>query len=311
MGAVGVLLLLMVISSGFGIIKMGHVGDELETIAKEDIPLTEAITEITVNQLEQAIWFERALRFGEVLAEKQYAAEGLKQAEVKVEEHSRLVDETEKKAMELVQHAIQAAHTEEQRQEFESIGEQLETITKHHANYEHHVQQVFALIHQGKLHDAEQLAEKVEVEVVHSSQRLHTVGGLVLEGAHGSEELTGLHLVGHDPSAGSDAARRQGRLDRGPFLVASHTGKSGAKRGDRERLTRLLHGALGSQRQRFDLDRASRPIGQARAAPSAADLDTPLVEDHGARGRASAIDPQYVSRFHVRPPMAAEARPMP
>jgi methyl-accepting chemotaxis protein len=164
MGAVGILLLLMAISSGFGILKIGHVGDELETIAEEDIPLTEAVTEITANQLEQAIWFERALRFGEVLAEKHHAAEGLKQAEIKVEEHSRLVDETEKKALELVHHAIQAAHTEEQRQEFETVGAQLEKITKHHEDYEHHLQQAFALIHQGRLQDAEQLAEKVEIE---------------------------------------------------------------------------------------------------------------------------------------------------
>jgi methyl-accepting chemotaxis protein len=164
MGTVGCLLLLMALSSGFGILKISNVGGELETIAEEDIPLTEAVTEITVNQLEQAIWFERALRFGEVLADKNHAAEGLKQAEIKVQEHSRLVDETEQKAKELVQHAIQAAHTEEERHEFETVNAQLETITRHHEDYEHHVQQAFALIHQGKLHEAEQLAEKVEME---------------------------------------------------------------------------------------------------------------------------------------------------
>lgn len=164
MGVVGLLLLLMAISSGFGILKLGHVGDELVTIAEEDIPLTEAVTEITVNQLEQAVWFERALRFGEVLADKRHAAEGLRHAEEKVREHSRLVDEIENKARKLVRHAIQSAHSDEDREEFEKFGAQLETITKHHENYEHRVQQAFALIHQGKLRDAEQLAEKLETE---------------------------------------------------------------------------------------------------------------------------------------------------
>ncbi len=164
MGSVGILLLLMAISSGFGILKMGNVGDELETIAEEDIPLTEAVTEITVNQLEQAIWFERALRFGEVLADKQHAAEGLKLAEEKVREYSRMVDEIEKKALELAHHARQAAHTEQERHEFEAVSATLEEITKHHEEYEHHIEQAFALIHQGKLHEAEQLAEEVEAE---------------------------------------------------------------------------------------------------------------------------------------------------
>jgi methyl-accepting chemotaxis protein len=164
MGTVGCLLVLMAISSSYGILKIGQVGEGLHTIAKEDIPLTEAITQITVNQLEQAIWFERALRFGEVLADKNHAAMAFKQSEAQVKEHSRLVTEIEKKAMELVRHAIQAAHSEEDRQEFEKVGAQLETITQHHADYEHHVQQVFELIHQGKLVEAEQLAEKVEIE---------------------------------------------------------------------------------------------------------------------------------------------------
>ncbi len=164
MGLVGVLLVLMAVSSGFGILKMGSVGNELETIAEEDIPLTEAVTEITVNQLEQAIWFERALRFGEVLATKQHAAEGLRQAEEKVRESSRRVEELEKKAQELANHAKQAAHTEEERHEFEAVGAKLGEITQHHQEYEHHIQKAFALIHQGKLNEAEQQAEKIEAE---------------------------------------------------------------------------------------------------------------------------------------------------
>jgi methyl-accepting chemotaxis protein len=164
LGAVVLLLLLMTVSAGFGILKMNHVGNELDSIANQDIPLTEAITEITVNQLEQAIWFERFLRFGEVLAEKQYAAEGLKHAEKKVQEHSRLVEESKNQALDLVHHALQAAHAEEDRTEFEKVDTQLKTIAKHHEEYEHHVQQAFSLIHQGKIDAAEQLAVKIEAE---------------------------------------------------------------------------------------------------------------------------------------------------
>lgn len=58
-GMISVILLLMVISSGFGIIKMGEIGNELKTIAEEDMPLTKMITEITINQLEQSNGIEQ------------------------------------------------------------------------------------------------------------------------------------------------------------------------------------------------------------------------------------------------------------
>ncbi len=164
MGMVGILLLLMALCSGFGIIKIGHIGDELKAIAEEDIPLTEAIIEINVHQLNQAIWFERALRFGEVLAERETAAEGLKHAEAKIGELSRAVTEWGEKALEMIDNAQKTAHSDEDRQEFEHAGAQLGKIAQHYKSYEQHVQQAFTLIHQGKLHEAETVAEKVETE---------------------------------------------------------------------------------------------------------------------------------------------------
>jgi len=65
---IGILLTLMMITAGVAITKMSTIGRELKEIAEQDIPLIEAITEITENQLEQFIWFERALRHGEKMA---------------------------------------------------------------------------------------------------------------------------------------------------------------------------------------------------------------------------------------------------
>ena len=92
MGMVGVLLLLMAISAAYGILKINHVGNELHAIAEEDIPLTEAVTEITVNQLEQAIWFERALRYGEVLAANEMA-DGSHQLNTSATDLSKLAEQ--------------------------------------------------------------------------------------------------------------------------------------------------------------------------------------------------------------------------
>jgi methyl-accepting chemotaxis protein len=164
MGMVGILLLLMAVCSGFGIIKIGQIGEQLKTIAEEDIPLTEAINEINVHQLNQAIWFERALRFGEVLAEKETASKGFRQAEKEVNKLSQTVNDWQKKAQDLIHHALETAQTDEARQDFEQIDAQLDKIGKQHETYEHHVHQAFTLIEEGKLHDAEILAEKIEHE---------------------------------------------------------------------------------------------------------------------------------------------------
>jgi len=163
-GMVGVFLALMAISSGFGMLKIGSIGDQIVQIAEEDIPLTEMITEITINQLEQAIWFERALRYGEVLASKEAGREGLKHAEEKFEELTKLVDHQLKQGEELAEHAAKGAKTDEARREFQEMDKTLKVIEKHHADYEHHVHQTFALINTGKLPEAEVLAEKIEVE---------------------------------------------------------------------------------------------------------------------------------------------------
>ena len=161
-GMVLVLLVLMVVSNGFGLIKMGNIGDQIKGIAEEDIPLTGVITEITVNQLEQSIWFERALRYGEVLASKESAKEGLKHSEEEFEILTKSVAEQLKKGEKIAEHAAKSAKTTEARREFEEIDKRLKTIDEHHVSYEEHVHEIFALIHKGNLHEAEKLAEQVE-----------------------------------------------------------------------------------------------------------------------------------------------------
>jgi methyl-accepting chemotaxis protein len=67
MGNAGILLGLLVLSSAYTIHSMKQIGHELVAIAEHDIPLTEKLGEITTNQLEQAIQFERALHYAGVL----------------------------------------------------------------------------------------------------------------------------------------------------------------------------------------------------------------------------------------------------
>ena len=60
-GMFSILLVITFIIAGFGMVSITNIGDNLRSIASADVPLMNSITRITVNQLEQSVWFERAL----------------------------------------------------------------------------------------------------------------------------------------------------------------------------------------------------------------------------------------------------------
>jgi methyl-accepting chemotaxis protein len=159
-GMVSVMLFLMAFSSGFGILKIGEIGKKLKEIAEEDIPLTEIITEITINQLEQAIWFERSLRYGGMIS-NETAKQEFQNAVKAFEKYTKLVDKEFKEAEKIAEHAASISNTTESRHEFKDINKKLRTIEKHHAIYEDQAHKVFDLINKGKLHKAALLAKRV------------------------------------------------------------------------------------------------------------------------------------------------------
>ncbi len=64
--ATGIFLFVILGSGAAGINFMVQLNNELKEIAKEDMPIMEMITQITVHKLEQTHWFERALRHAEM-----------------------------------------------------------------------------------------------------------------------------------------------------------------------------------------------------------------------------------------------------
>ncbi|MEE9302817.1 MAG: HAMP domain-containing methyl-accepting chemotaxis protein [Thiotrichaceae bacterium] len=163
-GLASVLLLLMLAGALTSIISINNIGQELEGIAEQDIPITSNLTNITIHQLEQAIHFERAFRHGELL-ETETNAKARFEEEV-ADFHNRTAQiekeivDTEKAA----QKAIELAHNEDEVKEFTHINNVLKKIEIEHKDYVIHVDEVFALLAARKPHEAELLGEKVEVE---------------------------------------------------------------------------------------------------------------------------------------------------
>ncbi|MFB2648508.1 methyl-accepting chemotaxis protein [Shewanella mangrovisoli] len=95
---VGVMLVLMLLLSGFSLLKMKRVSDEVHGIATENIPLVRLSTDVTIQQLESSIILEKAFRA----------------SDIKVSPERRLIDgfiADVIKHKELINHELQSTQT--------------------------------------------------------------------------------------------------------------------------------------------------------------------------------------------------------
>ncbi len=159
-----VLLLFILGSNLFGILKVNSIGNEIQEIAEEDIPLTQIIFRISQLQLEQSIHFERALRIGEMMAKNPALVKELKKTEKEALKLSHEQDEQIMAATKLAEHGIKAATDLEAKREFEKVLDQLKEIDKEYSDFEKQVSTVFSLLNNRNLAQAEQLIDKIEKE---------------------------------------------------------------------------------------------------------------------------------------------------
>ena len=144
-----------------------QIGTKLEQIANEDIPLTKAVSNITVHQLEQAIMFERAMRYGMTVpnasADKHYTKprDYFKKLAKKVDAE---ILSAEHQAEEIIHHEKTHGGAPEVIAEFEHVLDVLKKIEKEHKDFDDHVYEAFALIEAGQHDQIQQLAEKIEQE---------------------------------------------------------------------------------------------------------------------------------------------------
>ncbi len=138
---VTLLLLFILTIGGVGVYKMNVIGYEMEDIALRDIPLTKMLEKITVHQLEQAILMERALRFQGVKAHAE--GETLESVAEHFEELAKKTDDEILQAEAMAVDMMENAYSEEAREEFKHVLEELKKIETEHKEYEHHVFEIF------------------------------------------------------------------------------------------------------------------------------------------------------------------------
>ncbi len=161
---VGMLVILTTAFGGLAIysaIGMDRIGKSLMEIAEEDIPLSNSIAEITVNQLEQALWTERS-----VSAAYLGDSKALSHAEHEFERLAGMVDAEIIAAEALAQHGQDLAHNEAALKKFQEVFNHLKVIEREHGDYDKHVVQFFALLNAGKARDqaTQDLLGSIETE---------------------------------------------------------------------------------------------------------------------------------------------------
>ncbi|WP_028468139.1 methyl-accepting chemotaxis protein [Neptunomonas japonica] len=170
------LLMLLAISFTFSIFSMAQVGQELEGIAEQDIPLTASLISITEHQLEQTIHLERALRHGQpAVVGGSVDTETVNKEVSKFDQLSLRVANEIKHSAKQAKEVISHAHNDEERDEFSHVLAELKSIGVKHYTFEQHSHRLFEVIKQRRSEELSILASEVEHESDELTQALESL----------------------------------------------------------------------------------------------------------------------------------------
>ncbi|NRA20896.1 MAG: hypothetical protein HRU05_10495 [Oceanospirillaceae bacterium] len=147
----------------YALISLERIGSELKQIA-HDVEITNVVSGITINQLEQAIFFERALRYGIEIKDEQQAKVQFSNAIEDFYGYSKKVEKELRIGQLLAVAGEKNSISAQEIKEYAHVKQLLSKVGKEHVEYVKHAEQVFQLIRQDKIHQAILYSETVEVE---------------------------------------------------------------------------------------------------------------------------------------------------
>ena len=185
-----VLSLVIIAQSVFSVMQLGKIGQEIETIAESDIPLTEVLSRITTHQLEQSLMFERVLRLnglvkGDIPAQKAAAEKSFK-------DYASLVEQEILQGERIAEQALAHSYDEKTRTEIRHVFDALKQIEAEHRVYDEHAAQIIAHSNNNETDKALALLQTIEQKEKQLNRELvdllRQIEGFTLNATQAAEE---------------------------------------------------------------------------------------------------------------------------
>ncbi|WP_421763492.1 sensor histidine kinase [Ekhidna sp.] len=159
------IIFLILILGAFGLLRIVTTHKDIDDVANIDLPIIEILTQIETNQLEQAIAFERAIRYAEEMSPgNNVALQGFAMADSTFRYLAELVDIDLLEAEHEVAEALKQTNQEAQRIKLKGLLLSITKLESDHTSYENHALEVMDLLEEGRLEEAVFASERVEHE---------------------------------------------------------------------------------------------------------------------------------------------------
>ncbi len=162
---VAFLLLMVGVTSGVSIWQMNKIDAEIDIIAMRNLPLSDAVSSITISQLDQMVLVERASRFAEVIKDDPKAKAELNKVLVEFKELNETVEKSFEKVSSLVKKSLtidMSRAGNEDTEKFKNIAKLVKNLDIVYDKFADKSLELFKLVEQG---GAEQtLAKLPEIE---------------------------------------------------------------------------------------------------------------------------------------------------
>jgi len=140
-----------------------NISEKMKEVTDQDMPLTSLITELTFQQLEQAVFFERSLYQSTGRDTNPQYAEYYQESAARFTELSHAVS----KDIEVIKTKLSAfsknAHNEDTKKEFSALSSSLEKITDQHKKYKAAVVNIFHNIDNNNLQPDIETVHNIEI----------------------------------------------------------------------------------------------------------------------------------------------------
>ena len=159
---IAVCLVGLVFVAGISLWQLVSIGSLIDDVANRDVPLTNAVTEITTRQLEQSISLERSLLAGLRLEGNQEARQSFDDARLSFLAYAVEVHEEISAAQQLAKVAEESAISEKSKTEFSNIRVSFSAIAEKHNSFNETALRAYEMIDSGRLDDAFALHKEIE-----------------------------------------------------------------------------------------------------------------------------------------------------